>query len=486
MHYFRKGSLLHTRSSWIYGKARWILGAVLFVLGTLGTFLGVPALGNQLRTEVPGLRCWLPVPMDNSKFTVAMSPFVTVNTQGQVRTTQDGRELARLLYTRLENSFADLELNIPYELRSPDQTCPVKGANREDRAAAAEAWAETIQADVVIYGAIQQETDNTQLQPEFYVAYRGFADASDLVGPHELGRSLRVTLPVQAQDLEGIAEHPVNTRAKVLSLIALGLASYGVDNFEQALTYFSAADQLPNWPENAGKELLYLLMGNTSTNLAATTLDNTYVDEALDYFDHALEIDPSFARARVGQAAATYQLALGNLRTRQGSQVNLALLDEAERLYREAASMPAPEAAEIAIKVHFGLGQIFLVRHYLQIEGVDWKEQARAEFQAMIDAYTAGGVRNQQLIGHAYARLALIEAQIEQNPDAAIALYTEAIAMVTPRWQAQYELDLGDVYTAVMDPEAARHHYEEARSIAELYGNEELIKRADARLVTDP
>ena len=108
------------------------------VLGAVGTFLGVPNLSNQLRTDVPGLRCWYPVPMESSKFTIVMSPFVTVNPEGNVRTTGDGRELARLLYDRLENSFEGLDLAIPYELRSPDQSCPIKGSNREERAAAAE------------------------------------------------------------------------------------------------------------------------------------------------------------------------------------------------------------------------------------------------------------------------------------------------------------------------------------------------------------
>jgi tetratricopeptide (TPR) repeat protein len=483
MRYFGKGTLLRRRSLWAVGKARWIFGALLFVLGTLGTLLGVPALGKQLRTEIPGVRCWLPVPMDSSKFTIAMSPFVTVKANGSVRTTADGRELARLLYTRLESGFDDLAIDVPYELRSPDESCPVKGSSREERAAAAEAWAATIEADVVIYGAILEEAESAQLQPEFYVAYRGFTEASELVGPHELGRPLHVALPVQPQDLQGVTDHPINARAKALSLVTLGLASYAVDDYEQALAYFTAADAVPNWPQSAGKEVLYLLMGNTCSRLAAATLDNAYVDEALDYFDQALEIAPDFARALVGEASAVYQLALGNLQTRQGSQVDLDLLDEAEALYRQAATIPAPEAAEIDMKIHFGLGQVFLVRHYLQAEGGDWLAQARAEFQAMVDRYEAGGVRNREVVGHAYARLGLIANQFDQDATAAIPLYLEAIALVTPRWQAQYQIDLGDLYAAMEDVEQARAAYEEAQAIAELFGNEEMMARAEARLV---
>jgi tetratricopeptide (TPR) repeat protein len=486
MKYFRKGSPLNTKSLWLYGKARWLVGIILFILGTLGTLLGVPALSSQLRTDVPGLRCWFPVPMDSSKFTIVMSPFVSVDAAGHVRTTQDGRELARLLYTRLENSFAGLNLNIPYELRSPDQSCPVVGATREDRASAAEQWAATINADVVIYGAITQQSDGSELQPEFFVTYRGFTEAADLVGPHELGRPLRVTLPVQPDTLEGVADHPVNARAQALSLIALGLASYAVDDYSQALDYFTAADAVPNWPESAGKEVLYMLMGITASRLASVTLDSGYVDESLDYFDRALAIDPNFARAVVGEAGATYQLALGDLKTRQGSQVEPQLLDQAEALYRRAATLDAPAAAEIATKTHFGLGQIFLVRYYLKAAGGDWLAQARAEFQAILDAYTAGGARNPELVGHAYARLGLIANDIDQDPAAAIPLYQAAITLVTPRWQAQYQINLGDVYADLEEMESARHAYEEAQSIAELYGNEELAELAGKRLAALP
>jgi tetratricopeptide (TPR) repeat protein len=489
MRYFSKGSPLLTRSFWLFGKARWVFGLFLTVLGIVGTLLGVPDLNQQLRTDLPGLRCWFPVPMDEAKFTVAMAPFVAVEANGRAHTSGDGYTLARLLYARLENGFAELDLDVPYELRAPDQTCPVKGADREQRAAAAEALAAAIDADVVIYGALVEEGDTTQLQPEFYVAYRGFTEAADLVGPHELGRPLRVPVPVRTEDLEGIADHPVNARAKALSLIALGLASYAVDDYDQAFTYFSAAAELPNWPDSAGKELAYLLLGNVSSNLAAATLDAVYVDEALDFFDKALAIDPEFARALVGTAGATYQLALGNLETRRGSQVDPALLDEAEALYRQALDTPAPAAAEIDLKVHFGLGQIFLVRHYL--EGGEWLDQARAEFQAVIEQYEnadaqALGVRNTGLVAHAYARLALIAAQIDQDPAAAIPLYEQAVALATPRWQAYYQIDLGDVYLTLDDPDAARDHFEDALAIAELYGNQPLIERAATRLAELP
>lgn len=488
MKFLREDHPVRVKSLVFLGKARWALGTVLFILGAIATFLGVPNLGNQLRSQIPGLRCWYPVAMDDSQFNIVMTPFVTVDGNGHVSNQRDGSELARLLYSRLEHSVEGLDLKVPFDLRSPDESCPVNGATAEARAAAAEEMAAKINANVIIYGAIQNSAgDNAgnsvggtsaQLQPEFFVAYRGFTEAGDLVGPHELGSPLPVNLPVKASDLEGMIDHPVNARAQALSLIALGLASYVNDDYSKALDYFTSADQVPNWPASAGKETLYVLMGNTASRLAATTLDSAYVDEALDDFDKALEIDPNYARALAGEASAQYQLAIGDLQKRQGSKIDTGLLDQAEATFKRAAGTPAPDAAEIGLKTQFGLGQIYLVRYYLKVPGGDWLAQARAEFQGIVDSNSSKGARDQDLIGHAYARLALIADQIDKQPKDAILLYQKAIPLVTPRWQAQYQLDLGDVLVKVDDHLNARKAYEAGQAQAELYNDQTLAKRA--------
>lgn len=82
-----------------------------------------------------------------------------------------------------------------------------------------------------------------------------------------------------------------------------------------------------------------------------------------------------------------------------------------------------------------------LVRHYLRLEGSNWLEEARAAFQQVVDSYTANGARNRDLVGHAYARIALIANSFDEEAQEAISLYQEAIALVTPRWQAQYYID---------------------------------------------
>lgn len=482
MRILKKDSRLRRAGSWMFGRAKWGFGLALTIMGIIGSLLGIPDLNRQVRTDVPLVRCWFPVAMDATKFTVVMTPLVTVDARGRVRQTRDGRELADHLFTRLEANFAELSLPIPMQLRGPRDSCAIVGRDRDVRAEAAEALAQTIDADLVIYGAILQGATGAQVQPEFYVRYNSFDEASDLVGPHELGRPLRVTLPVRAQDLKAVADHPVNVRARVLSLVTLGLAAVAVDDHAAALAYFGEAEQIPDWSAGAGKELIYLLMGNAASNLAAIDLDADYVTEAMIYYEEALALDPDFARALIGLAGATYQQALGDLQTRRGSAVEQDLLDEAEILYEIALETPAPAAAEIEIKARFGLGQIYLVRHYLL--GGDWLARARAQFQLLVDHQATTPVRAQDLIGHAYARLGLIAAQIDEDSAAAIPLYTEAIPLVTPRWQAVYNLDLGDLHARLGDVDTARFHYTEALGIAELHGKRDLVVQAESHLAS--
>ena len=114
----------------IVGRIRWTIGILLTLLGGLGTFLGVAEYSQfdaTLRTDYPGLRCWAPVPMDNTKFTLAMSPFIVIDEAGKVTVDNDGYELARLLFTRLDAAFEEIDLTLPHELRGPDQTCAVRG-----------------------------------------------------------------------------------------------------------------------------------------------------------------------------------------------------------------------------------------------------------------------------------------------------------------------------------------------------------------------
>lgn len=452
---------------------------LLFVLGAASTLVGIPTLQHSIRTVVPGIRCWFPVPMEAGRFNVVMAPFVTQN-GGNTRVTRDSRDLANFLYSRFENNFAELDLDLPYALRGPNTACPINGRDHTARALAAQQLARKLHASVVIYGVIDLSGDAPAFAPEFYVDDTGIGDVAELTGPYDLGRPVRVDLPLQTGDLVSLAEHPLHARIKALSLIALGLAAYSVDDYDQAIAYYEQAEQIKNWSESAGKDVVYLLLGNTHAMRAARDKSIEDIDAADAYLDRALELAPDSVRALVSKAGVTYQLALGDPAQLRASDVDPGLLDEAEQLYLQALAMPAPEEANIPARVHYSLGQIDLIRHYLL--GEDWLQKAKAEFQLVVDAYAAGDTRSPITVGHSYARLGLIAHQLEQNPQDAVDDYTHAIELVTPHWQTRYLLELGDVYTSLHDQEEAQAKYNEALGIAELYGDDELVQIAEKKL----
>jgi hypothetical protein len=95
----------------------------------------------------------------------------------------------------------------------------------------------------------------------------------------------------------------------------------------------------------------------------------------------------------VGRAGVYYLLALGDPNDPSFDAVNQEMLDRSVAEYEAALDLDAPESANIAEKVHFGLGQVYLVR--AQIEEGEWIARSKNEFDQVIQAYQDGDAINQ-------------------------------------------------------------------------------------------
>jgi tetratricopeptide (TPR) repeat protein len=169
-----------------------------------------------------------------------------------------------------------------------------------------------------------------------------------------------------------------------------------------------------------------------------------------------------------------YLLALGDPNVSSFDTVNDELLDQADAEYEAALTFDAPESANIDEKVHFGLGQVYLVR--AQIEAGEWTVRAKNEFNQVIAAYQSGDPRLTDLAGHAYARLGLI-ALLEGDADNAASNYEMASKLVTPYWQGIYKARIGEIYVDVGEIDLALRAFQEAVQIAEQFGDEESAER---------
>jgi tetratricopeptide (TPR) repeat protein len=462
---------------------RWVIAAFLSLLGTVSLLLTVPDINRQLRTEMPVIRCVFPYPMGEYGFNVAVTEFIVLDEDGSPVRSRDGRELADFLFHRLDSNFDELDLKGSYEIRPPAHTCPIKGSTREEREEAAAALAERIGAHVIIYGAVEQTGDESQeFAPEFYINYRGFEGAEgseEITGQHELGRSLSVARPFDADQFQGVENPALSARAEALSLITIGLSYYATDDYENALDFFTKAETTKGWAA-AGKEVVYVLLGNASAGLGSKLKSTEYLTVTREYYDRALDINPSYARAKIGQASALYVMALGDPAVPSWDTVDLGVLDEAAAAYEAALDLgDPPESANIETKVHFGLGQIYLVR--AMVVGSDWLDRAETEFEQVVEAYESGNTRVMNYAGHALARLGAI-ARLRGDTDAAVDRYTRAAELVSPYYQAYYYTRLGEIYAAAGQTDHAIEAYEEAIGTAEKFGEDESVEEYSTRL----
>jgi tetratricopeptide (TPR) repeat protein len=322
---------------------------------------------------------------------------------------------------------------------------------------------------VLIYGVVKHAGNDSSFQPEFVVSSSGFrSQAPEITGQNQLGKPLFIDLPFQRQGIE--AENPAFVaRSEALNLITMGLVYFASDNYPRAMDYFQQAIDLPNWLDDAGKEVAYLLMGNARTRQASRLLDTSQVPQAIDDYDTALEIrekyyDATYGRALVGKASATYVLAfLDPQNPPTPETLDHDRLTEAEMLFNQALALEEqPESSRLPQKIAFGLGQIYQTKHLLG--ETNMLEKARQQYQSVVEAYqdsikaeqesrnsanedepVLGDVTLRELASFAYARLALIEAD-QKSYDRAVELFDLSIGTASPYWRARYTIDQALIY----------------------------------------
>ncbi len=445
----------------------------------IGLVAAVAILGYFLvRTDVPQR-------MD-SEFNVAIAQFAALDAQGNATKSSEGARFANWLYGRvnrgLSESLGELFAGT-YLVWPPEYTGTVSGATPAEREANAAALAEKIGADVVVYGVLTPLGNDQLTEIEFYVNHSSFREGADITGGHGLGDALPIGNPFN-ESLVSVENQPLSARAQGLSLIAVGLAYYSVDNFEEAISYFTRADSDRGWMNlrSTGKHVLKLLLGNAYIRQASKERSTSYLSTAQDYYNQALAIDDQYARAEAGLAGVLYLMALGGSdAAATAAPIDVTLLEQSEEAFKRALTLRnAPGSANVATKVQFGLGQIYLLRTAL--DGGDWLAQARAEFEAIVADFEAGNEQIVDMAAHAYARLGLIKDTIDNDLTGALASYELASKHASPFYQADYRARMGDLYAAACDVEQATIAFQEARSLALQRSDEASFRSYSAKL----
>lgn len=347
-----------------------------------------------------------PDPM-TGEYNVAVADFASAATPGRSSPVDDARDLSQSVYDRLDEELAAIpQSGLRLELRPPGETGPVRGTTPDQRADSAATLAREINADIVVYGTLGAEVPS-QVTIEFFLADRRLEDAVELVGQHELGSPARavgdIRNPVARQDLTD----QVLARTRALAEFIVGLSYYSVNDNQLALDHFETASSSPGWDDRAGKQVLYLFLGNASGKL------HQFV-EADAFYDRAISLDPQYARARLGKAEVAFQQARSDC---EKGNADPAGLSKALDLYQVALGSPAqPAPADIPTKVAFGSGRILLCLSQALV--ADRWADAERELKNVIRVFRDGNERVREMAAESYADLGLVYLPTATDPDA--------------------------------------------------------------------
>jgi hypothetical protein len=194
-------------------------------------------------------------------FNIAVAEF-SVQTEANSQLKKgDGLALASDLYRRLQANVDDLTISgsFNYQIRSPEQTCAIRGDTPEERALDAQRLAEKIGADILVYGTLSPRENRADFIPEFYINYKGFEQGDEVTGDHRLGKRClsicRLTMRTQ-QENKGLT---ARNRAVVHIIIRLAYCS---STTMTGIGAIPGADDLEVGLKGEVKKL-YLLLGNT-------------------------------------------------------------------------------------------------------------------------------------------------------------------------------------------------------------------------------
>ncbi|MBZ0289304.1 MAG: hypothetical protein K8I30_16915, partial [Anaerolineae bacterium] len=317
--------------------------------------------------------------------------------------TQAGALVSQSLFDFLESEYSSSNFGIRIQI-AHDKIGVVAEASDAGR------LAQTIHADLVIYGTVTASASHLVVAPKFYVADLYRTDVGELAGQHELAFPVQMAM----NDLSVFTSQGNNSlrqKASILLDFTEGLGYFAGEAYAFALRAFERAiDEARRYDDFDGKEVLYLFGANAAIKLAD-------VDTAQRYVDEALRLNPTYARAYI---------ALGNIHyVRKDLTTALANFEQAIRMKDQSYG------ARITEKANVSIGNIYTVFFQTadDLQKPDYADKARAHYQGVIDEYHRTASSDlKELVASAFYGLGIID-QLQGNRADAASAYQQTLSL---------------------------------------------------------
>lgn len=302
------------------------IGAFVFPVRTLLALIGI--------VLAAAVAVWWVVtpsqmPQGGAAANVALVAFGARDAQGKVTSSAEGSALSEWLYNRLNLELADMpetvrpnfwQLATNWDLPHLFQKRVTAPPQTE---ADVERVAQQVGASIVLYGNLVQGQSAEAFVPQLYVAQKK-GEADELTGSQQLGQPISLPTPLNDEYLAA----NLQPLGRALVWFSRGLQNDLNGRYDLAYQILKQGEQnLTDWDENQGKEVLYYFIGREALFLAncendarivftprdATSAVAQALTEAENYFTRAQTLAErngrTYARATFGLGQVAIQRA---------------------------------------------------------------------------------------------------------------------------------------------------------------------------------
>ncbi|MBI4926253.1 MAG: hypothetical protein HY835_00700 [Anaerolineae bacterium] len=230
----------------------------------------------------------------------------------------------------------------------------VQGGTPEERSASAAAMAERLNAQMIVFGQVDESVQPARLTLEFWLAPQMGYRFEEIQGGY---RSAPILL-ADARNPGLEVEADVNRQASTLAWVSLGLARASFGDPAAALQAFERAAQL-----SADIPAVQFFLGRESLFLSDRDADrrDALTNQAEGAFQKALSLDSQYARAAVGLGsvylASARRLAAGEDAPEASLLAAEDFARQALQTYESVAAMPPdPAGSPVHLAAQLGAG----------------------------------------------------------------------------------------------------------------------------------